>query len=614
MQPVFFNQCIRVFLFVSFFTFTGNVLAQSTSESTKLIKNTITNKIINTSETFINQQANAIANRFSRGKTAISIKGIESKKPNFSIDTIQPLNYLHPDTKVLTFIQGSVFSGENEGSSRNTLNFGIGQRFLIHNDQTIAGANLVYDREQSSKHKRLSFGLEYQRMNFSATTNYYHPLSDQKTIKGYNEQALKGYDIHLTGQVPYIPWADLKVTQSYWNQITGDNINASKVGLQIMLSPSTRFEFGQEDSNTTNKSTYGSLTIQLPFTQNEKLTRFTIDNKPFETSGKMSLASLKFIERSRQIKIEKLNIAPVFTSDLSASVAENQTSAITLVATDTHGVTYSISGTDSSLFSINSSTGVVVFSSAPDYENPGDSGGNNVYDFTATTTDANGLTTTQSVSIAVTDVSETFASGDSFNGVVYLTVTSPDTSKVWLDRNLGASQACTSSTDSDCYGKLYQWGRNDDGHESRTSSTTTTLASDITPGTNTFITDSADWTSTDSSGSSRTSAWTDGGANDICPIGYSVPTEAELVADTTSATTTDIINSATAYSSFLKMPVGGYRADSDGALTNVGSTGYYWSRTYGSYSRQLVITGNGVGTGIGNANSTYGFSVRCIKD
>jgi hypothetical protein len=54
------------------------------------------------------------------------------------------------------------------------------------------------------------------------------------------------------------------------------------------------------------------------------------------------------------------------------------------------------------------------------------------------------------------------------------------TGKVWLDRNLGARQVCTSSTDAACFGDLYQWGRAKDGHESRTSGTTETLASSIT--------------------------------------------------------------------------------------------------------------------------------------
>ena len=103
------------------------------------------------------------------------------------------------------------------------------------------------------------------------------------------------------------------------------------------------------------------------------------------------------------------------------------------------------------------------------------------------------------------------------NGIEYLTVTSPDTGKIWLDRNLGASQVCTSSTDSSCYGNLYQWGRNDDGHES-SSTTTVTRASNINPGYANFITQT-DWTTADSSGADRSSAWTDGGTNDICPAG-----------------------------------------------------------------------------------------------
>ena len=45
------------------------------------------------------------------------------------------------------------------------------------------------------------------------------------------------------------------------------------------------------------------------------------------------------------------------------------------------------------------------------------------------------------------------------------------TSRVWMDRNLGASQVATSSDDILAYGDLYQWGRLTDGHEKRGSGT-----------------------------------------------------------------------------------------------------------------------------------------------
>jgi uncharacterized protein (TIGR02145 family) len=223
-------------------------------------------------------------------------------------------------------------------------------------------------------------------------------------------------------------------------------------------------------------------------------------------------------------------------------------------------------------------------------------------------------------SITMTDITATMTDDDdiTFGGLTYKNVTSPDTGRVWLDRNLGATQVCTSFDDSSCYGHLYQWGRNDDGHESRLSSTTTTLANSITPGNNTFILTSATppvWTTTDASGSARVSAWTDGGANDVCPSGYGVPTEAEYIADTTNASTVPLTTSATAYSGFLKLPVSGYRSNVDGGLNNQNHTGYYFFREFSSvytYPRYLTFTASTVATGV--VYSVYGMSVRCILE
>ncbi|WP_162262072.1 inverse autotransporter beta domain-containing protein [Bathymodiolus septemdierum thioautotrophic gill symbiont] len=198
----------------------------------------------------------------------------------------------------------------------------------------------------------------------------------------------------------------------------------------------------------------------------------------------------------------------------------------------------------------------------------------------------------------------------------YKTVRSPDTDKLWLDRNLGATQVATSSTDSASYGDLYQWGRKADGHEDRTkTSTSSTLTSDITNASTTlFITSASDWVNVDSSGASRTAAWADGGSNDICPAGFSVPTDAELAADTTGATTTDIINSATAFSSFLKIPLAGFRARSNGTLNGVGTYALLWSRSaYGSSAARSLYIGGG-GADFASDDRALGFSVRCIKD
>lgn len=93
-------------------------------------------------------------------------------------------------------------------------------------------------------------------------------------------------------------------------------------------------------------------------------------------------------------------------------------------------------------------------------------------------------------------------------GLNYGVIASPHTGRLWLDRNLGASQVATSSTDTLSYGDLYQWGRETDGHEKRDSATTATLASGVNNAGNRFITSSAspyDWTTADSTGVLRAS-------------------------------------------------------------------------------------------------------------
>lgn len=73
------------------------------------------------------------------------------------------------------------------------------------------------------------------------------------------------------------------------------------------------------------------------------------------------------------------------------------------------------------------------------------------------------------------------------DGLIYKTVISPFTNRVWLDRNLGATQVATSFNDPLSYGDLYQWGRLKDGHEKRNSTTTPILSTTDIPGHNKFI-------------------------------------------------------------------------------------------------------------------------------
>ena len=95
---------------------------------------------------------------------------------------------------------------------------------------------------------------------------------------------------------------------------------------------------------------------------------------------------------------------PVFTSPAAVSVQENRMTAYEAAATDADGdpLVYRLSGTDAALFRIGSTTGEVRFRVAPDFEDPDDAGGDNVYDITVTASD--GLNRTDhNVAITVTD-------------------------------------------------------------------------------------------------------------------------------------------------------------------------------------------------------------------
>jgi hypothetical protein len=110
------------------------------------------------------------------------------------------------------------------------------------------------------------------------------------------------------------------------------------------------------------------------------------------------------------ISITNVNEAPVIGSSATTNFAENGIGTVyTVTATDPEGTTpiYGLAETgDYALFDIDSSKGIVTFKMAPDYENPSDSGTNNIYDLTVTASDGL-LSDSQAVAITVTNVEDT---------------------------------------------------------------------------------------------------------------------------------------------------------------------------------------------------------------
>ncbi|WP_425390750.1 cadherin domain-containing protein [Ekhidna sp.] len=103
---------------------------------------------------------------------------------------------------------------------------------------------------------------------------------------------------------------------------------------------------------------------------------------------------------------------PIITVSSSIDFEENSTnSVVEVTATNGDGgivdedITYSLGGDDQGFFTIGSSTGILDFLSAPDYENPQDTDADNIYELEVTASD--GINTTDATfTVSVTNINE----------------------------------------------------------------------------------------------------------------------------------------------------------------------------------------------------------------
>ena len=183
----------------------------------------------------------------------------------------------------------------------------------------------------------------------------------------------------------------------------------------------------------------------------------------------------------------------------------------------------------------------------------------------------------------------------------------PGVYKEFMSHNLGANTALDPHTPvQGIHGNYYQWGRSTIVADAYTSAVAIT-----------------GWNTT----SAANGAWADGSktANDPCPTGYRVPTNAQwsLVdsynAQTTTGSFSNNANNFGAARHFgdgankLTLPAAGARLNSNGALLNRGLYGYYWSSTEsGTYAYSLYFSSSFALTLIDFR--TYGFSVRCVSE
>lgn len=229
-----------------------------------------------------------------------------------------------------------------------------------------------------------------------------------------------------------------------------------------------------------------------------------------------------------------------------------------------------------------------------------------------------GQSCTISLNVAA-DFSAQYPTGSNFGPdgpTAIVDIVSPVTGRIWMDRNLGATQPATSSDDEDSFGFYYQAGRGTDGHQIRNSNLTTSVSfNSDQPGHGDFITVSfpnSDWRNP-----VNELLWEGpNGINNPCPNGYRPPTSSEMLDEFENAPTYGI---GGGFYSHIRFTKGGWRRPTIGLIPGPGTVvnegvGHYWTAVPGI---GVTINSSGllnVTASYTTANSAVGRCIRCIKD
>jgi hypothetical protein len=183
------------------------------------------------------------------------------------------------------------------------------------------------------------------------------------------------------------------------------------------------------------------------------------------------------------------------------------------------------------------------------------------------------------------------------------------TGRIWMDRNLGATQSATSPTDEKAFGDYYQWGRGIDGHQLKNSGTTTSQNGINQTNNPNFIITYGDWVI-----SQNDNFWQGiYGQNNPCPNGFRLPTEKEWDLERLSWTPN---NPDGAFASPLKLTLTGYRDWRNGLFADIGSSAAYWSSTPSGKDKSIIFVVN-KGYNLNYFSEqlrAFGHTCRCIKD
>ncbi|MDA8658167.1 Ig-like domain-containing protein [Flavobacteriaceae bacterium] len=180
-------------------------------------------------------------------------------------------------------------------------------------------------------------------------------------------------------------------------------LDASTISMTITgLSPQPTITFVETNNNpytyqasftltASNTYTDGGLNFAIEASDTISSTKVTTPNK---ISTNQSILSGSF---------SLDNTAPAITSAATGNITEGQTTGPTVTASEQAQFSI-VGGADQAQVSINPTTGVITFNSAPDFDNLDDADGDGVYEVIVQASDVVGYTVTQTINITALEV------------------------------------------------------------------------------------------------------------------------------------------------------------------------------------------------------------------
>ncbi len=235
--------------------------------------------------------------------------GIEAgteQKPIWYFETVQPLYTTIGGDKTI-FIQPRV----SKQSEDETMNMGLGYRWLTYDESWILGVNTFYDHATEHDHYRAGVGLEALGKIFEARVNSYWGLSDKRLVEETGtsatyEEVVDGFDVELGGNIiPHLPWLKLYGSTYWYDHKKFDDKEGWKARARIEPTDFINCDLIVWDDNKGDTELKADLAVSIPFdTWSDIKETFRISKDKYEDKD-LSESMLIPVERDHEIKVEK---------------------------------------------------------------------------------------------------------------------------------------------------------------------------------------------------------------------------------------------------------------------------------------------------------------------